>query len=122
VELAIVLPVLLLLIFGIVDFGRALQQQIQLTEAVREAARVGALSGTATDMQAQVTAVVGAAADVSYPTVTACTSASAAGADATVTARRTYAPISPLFAVMKFFGSTTTGFTITATGVMACTG
>jgi Flp pilus assembly protein TadG len=39
VEFAIVLPVLLLLILGIVDFGRALYTKNNLTAAVREGAR-----------------------------------------------------------------------------------
>jgi Flp pilus assembly protein TadG len=122
VELAIVLPVLLLLIFGIIDFGRALQQQIQLTEAVREGARVGALNGTIATMQAKVATVVGTGVTITYLTTTPCTSTAVAGSDATVTARRTYAPITPVFAVLQFFGGTATGFTITATGVMSCLG
>jgi Flp pilus assembly protein TadG len=43
VETAIVLPILLLLCFGIIDFGRALDAKIQLTQAAREGARVAAL-------------------------------------------------------------------------------
>jgi Flp pilus assembly protein TadG len=42
VEFAIVLPVLLLLVFGIIDFGRALYTQNNLTSAVREGARFAA--------------------------------------------------------------------------------
>ena len=116
------LPVLLLLVFGIIDFGRALQQQIQLTEAVREGARVGALNGTVADMQNQVTSTVGTGAALTFTGTAACTSAATATSTATVTARRTYAPVSPVFAVLQFFGGTATGFTITATGVMACLG
>lgn len=40
VEFAIVLPVLLLIVFGIVDFGRALYTANNLTSAVREGARL----------------------------------------------------------------------------------
>ena len=40
VEFAIVLPVLLLIVFGIVDFGRALFTLNNLTAAVREGARL----------------------------------------------------------------------------------
>jgi Flp pilus assembly protein TadG len=40
VEFAIVLPVLLLIVFGIVDFGRALFTLNNLTAAVREGARM----------------------------------------------------------------------------------
>ena len=44
VEFALLLPVLLLLLFGIVDFGRALNAQITLTQAAREGARLAALN------------------------------------------------------------------------------
>ncbi len=37
------LPLLLLIVFGIVDFGRMLNQQIMLTEAAREIVRPAAL-------------------------------------------------------------------------------
>jgi len=40
VEFAIVLPILLLLVFGVVDFGRALYTVNNLTSAVREGARL----------------------------------------------------------------------------------
>jgi len=36
VEFAIMLPLLLLLIFGIIDFGRALNAQVTITQAARE--------------------------------------------------------------------------------------
>ena len=43
VEFALLLPVLLLLVFGIIDFGRALNAQVTLTQAAREGARMAAL-------------------------------------------------------------------------------
>jgi hypothetical protein len=43
IELALVLPLLLLLIFGMVQFGRAYNAKVELTSAVREGARVLAL-------------------------------------------------------------------------------
>lgn len=47
VEFALVLPVLLILVFGIIDFGRMLNAQITLTEAAREGARATALLSAA---------------------------------------------------------------------------
>src|SRR5258708_21234350 len=44
VEFGIMLPLLLLLIFGIIDFGRALNAQITITQAAREGARLTALN------------------------------------------------------------------------------
>jgi Flp pilus assembly protein TadG len=44
VEFAIVFPLLVLLVFGIIEFGRAYNAQITLTHAAREAAREYAIS------------------------------------------------------------------------------
>jgi Flp pilus assembly protein TadG len=43
VEFAIVLPLLLLLVFGIIEFGRGYNVKVQLTSSVREGARELAL-------------------------------------------------------------------------------
>jgi Flp pilus assembly protein TadG len=43
VEMAIVLPILLLIIFGIIEFGRGYQVKVQLTGSVRDVARALAL-------------------------------------------------------------------------------
>ena len=43
VEMAILLPVLLLILVGIVEFGRALNVQVSLTQAAREGARYAAV-------------------------------------------------------------------------------
>lgn len=45
-ELAIVLPVLLLILLGTIDLGRAFYTYIALTNAAREAARYAAAHGT----------------------------------------------------------------------------
>jgi hypothetical protein len=44
VEMAIVVPLLLVLIFGMIDFGIFLYRDIGLTQGVREAARQGAVA------------------------------------------------------------------------------
>lgn len=48
VEFALVVPMLLLLVFGIIDFGRMLNVKITLTQAAREGARAAAV-GTVGD-------------------------------------------------------------------------
>jgi Flp pilus assembly protein TadG len=45
-EFAIVLPVLILLLVGIVDFGMVMGAQSQVANAAREGARAGALTGS----------------------------------------------------------------------------
>ena len=44
VEMAIVLPVLVALTFGIIDFGRILNAEIQLSQGAREGVRIAALA------------------------------------------------------------------------------
>jgi Flp pilus assembly protein TadG len=55
VETAIVLPVLLFVVFGIIDFGRMLNVQLKLTEAAREGARAAVMHA---DPDARVQQVV----------------------------------------------------------------
>ncbi|MDO5865652.1 MULTISPECIES: TadE/TadG family type IV pilus assembly protein [Paenarthrobacter] len=43
VEMALLLPVLLLILIGVIEFGRALNVQVSLTEAAREGARYAAV-------------------------------------------------------------------------------
>ena len=49
VETAVVLPILLLLVVAIVDFGRAFDAYIILTNAAREGARFGAIKPSLTE-------------------------------------------------------------------------
>lgn len=49
VEFALILPVLILFVFGIVEFGRAYSARIELTAAVREGARAVALGANTSD-------------------------------------------------------------------------
>lgn len=46
VEMALVLPVLLFLLMGMIDFGRMFNAQIQLSQAAREGVRLAALNTT----------------------------------------------------------------------------
>ena len=48
VEMALTLPIFLLLVFGIIEFGRALMVQQVVTNAAREGARHGVLPGVTT--------------------------------------------------------------------------
>ena len=55
VEMAIVTPILLLLVFGIVEFGFMFQRYVVLTNAAVEGARVATMPGyTAADARARV--------------------------------------------------------------------
>lgn len=56
VEFALVLPVLVLLLFGVIEFTRAYNAKTSMTHAAREGARTLALRGSVSDAQARVRA------------------------------------------------------------------
>jgi Flp pilus assembly protein TadG len=69
--MAVVLPLLLLLIAGIVDFAFLLQSFEVVTNAAREGARIGVLPGYGTtDIQNRVSQYVSAAGLTGTPTTT----------------------------------------------------
>ncbi|GLZ30130.1 hypothetical protein Lesp02_23200 [Lentzea sp. NBRC 105346] len=115
VEFALVLPLLLLLVCGIVDLGRALHAQVVLTQAAREGARLVALGQTDA-----VPRTLSAAAPVSpvQIAVTACP-ANLSTADAIVTVQHQFKFVTPVGA---FAGSLGAPITLTGRGVMRCLG
>lgn len=54
VELAILLPVLLMLLFGILEFGRVYGAYMVIHHSARDGVRVGAVGGTTAEIQAAV--------------------------------------------------------------------
>ncbi|WP_423799540.1 TadE family protein [Neobacillus sp. SAB-20_R2A] len=54
VETALILPILIMLLFGIVDFGRAFHAYLTLDHAGREAARLASLGKSDTDIRNKV--------------------------------------------------------------------
>lgn len=109
VEFALILPLLILLVFGIVEFGRGYNAKVTLTHAVREGARALAIGD---GDPVAVTKNAGGMLDPALMTVTA--PACTAGGDATVTA--TY----PFSYTIPLFGEGT--ITLTSEGVMRCNG
>ncbi len=126
VEFALLLPLLMLLLFGIIDFGRALNAQITITQAAREGARVAALAGaTTSSVQTRtINAAIGlnlTAANVPSPVI--CQSGDgAAGKNSTVTVNYTFNFITPVGAIAKVIGGGNFGSTLqlSAVGVMPC--
>lgn len=54
VEFAMVLPLLLVIMFGIVDFGRVFFSWVTVTNATREGARIGSLGSDAATVETRV--------------------------------------------------------------------
>jgi Flp pilus assembly protein TadG len=119
VELALVLPVLLLLVFGLIDFGRALNAQITLTQAAREGARLAALGQPSVPSRTQAAAT---GLNQVAVTVTSCAPGAGPGANADVQVSYQFSFVTPLGAIAGMFGGGGFGspITLTANGVMAC--
>ena len=124
VETAIVLPVLLFVLFGLIDFGRLLNVQLRLTEAAREGARAAVLAqpdSTVRDRLRTSADLTSTDLPDAQITVTDC---SGTGTSATVTV--TYAKfgfITPAGSLATLLGTTfTSKITPKATAVMNCAG
>lgn len=91
VEFILVLPVLLVVLFGIIQFGITFKDYIALTDAVRTGARTAAVSRYSTDPVADTVARVKSAADLTPSKMNvAVTSTWVHGDDVVVTARYPY--------------------------------
>ena len=121
VEFALVLPLLLLLLLGIVEFGRVYNAQMQLTAAARDGARVMTINSNSAAAAAEARAAVIASAPALAPAIAADqidiavspgnTDVCSPGAVATVTVAY------PLNFLSGLFGAT---ITLTGKGVMQC--
>jgi Flp pilus assembly protein TadG len=111
VEMAIILPLLVLLLMGIVEFGRAYNTKITLTHATREAVRVYSISGDTGDA---ADAVVAASHPLNPALLSVSTTACEEGEPTSVTATYPFSYDIPLF------GSAT--ISMSSTAVMRCGG
>jgi Flp pilus assembly protein TadG len=120
VEFAIMLPLLLLLVFGIIDFGRALNAQVTITQAAREGARLTALNqpNVVSRTQAAATGLSGVGVTVMSP----CPAGSGPTANADVKVTYTFTFVTPIGAIAAIFGKSGPGsaLTLSAQGVMPC--
>jgi Flp pilus assembly protein TadG len=124
VEMALVTPLLLLVLFGIIDFGRMLNCQINLTEAAREGARAAAVANP----PSSGTSAASSRIDLTLPagmtgvqkSISACSGPSA---DASVTLQYSYEFITPLGAIASMIGGAiNSSWPLTGKGVMPCAG
>jgi Flp pilus assembly protein TadG len=117
VEFALILPLLVTLVFGITEFGRAYFVQTTLSAAARDGVRVMALQNDQVAARASVKASASSLSltdtQISVTPVTCAVSGLTPAATATVTI--TY----PLQFVTKLFGASVT---LTGKGSMRCNG
>jgi Flp pilus assembly protein TadG len=125
VEFALVLPLLLLLVFGIIDFGRALNAQISLNEAAREGVRASALGQTAAAVQSRtISAANPVALAPANVAVAGCPVVPSATDNAKVTVSYTFSFVTPIGPLLSLFGGGGLSSTIAmhGQGVMRCDG
>ena len=115
VEFALVIPVLLLLVFGMLEFSRAYNVQISLTNAAREGARVMAIHDDPALAKNAAIAAAAPSVSVTNAQVTVSPSSCSANPGATVKATITY----PLSLMTGLFGAS---IPMTAVGAMTCGG
>jgi Flp pilus assembly protein TadG len=130
VEFALVVPVLLMVVFGIIDFGRMMNVQLQVSEAAREGARAATvITGTeserhdaaASRIALFTSSTIGGVefdgADSSF-----CSIAPGRGDINTVTASYQFTFITPVGDIGALFGGGRWGepITIESTSVMPC--
>lgn len=127
IELAMVLPILILLVLGIAEFGRAYNYNVSLSGAAREGARVFALDTadpvtTTRDAAPTIPGVIGVTCSINGVTAD-CSSACTAGAKAGVQASYDFAYLPALSGMVQFFGGDPLDpTTLTGIGVMRCGG
>jgi len=121
VEFAILFPVLLLMLFLIIDGGRALNAQITLTQAAREGARLAALGQPAATVQTSTAAAATGLSGVTVQ-VTGCPPGAGPTTSATVSVSYSFSFVTPIGAVAGLFGGSGPSgpTTLTAQGVMPC--
>lgn len=125
VEFALVLPLLLVLVFGIIDFGRALNAQISLNQAAREGVRASALGQTAAAVQSRtITAADPLPLTAPDVTVAGCPVTPVPAGNATVTVKYSFSFITPIGPLLSIFGGggLTSTIAMRSKGVMRCNG
>ncbi|WP_028269543.1 TadE/TadG family type IV pilus assembly protein [Arthrobacter sp. UNC362MFTsu5.1] len=123
VEMAIVLPLLLLVLIGIIEFGRVLNVQVSLTQAAREGARYAAIHHSDSSLDVSAVALAAAPSLSGLPvTVTHNAGSCTSGTNVTVTTKVTMSSMTG-FLDAGFFGQPVIfPLSMTGVGVMRCGG
>lgn len=101
VEFTLIVPIFLLLVFAIVDFGMGFHAWISVTNAAREGARIGSVGADAATIEARVRDTAGALDDTNL-TVVVTNAQGDPGESVGVEAEYEYQLITPLSGIMGF--------------------
>ncbi len=123
VEFALLLPVLLLIVFGTIDFGRAINAQITLTQAAREGARLASLGDSSSVVTTRTESAATGLSLGDRHRDHHCPVGAGTGVDAVVTVSYPFTFITPVGAFASMFGTATFGastLTVTAQRARLC--
>jgi len=120
VEFALLLPLLLLIVLGIIDFGRLLNAQITLTQAAREGTRLVALGQS--NVPSRTQAAAPGLSPVGVSIQSSCAVGAGPGSNAVVDTSYSFTFTPGLGYVVSLFGGTGLSgqITLSAQGVMPC--
>jgi Flp pilus assembly protein TadG len=119
VEFALILPVLLLILIGIIEFSRAFNAQLSLNQAAREGARYMAIHNNAGDAATAAANAAGRLAPTSVSTTFSVTGGgTTCAAGKQVTATTSYS----LTTMTGFLDAFTGTIVMTGKGTMSCGG
>ncbi|MDO8616501.1 MAG: pilus assembly protein [Dehalococcoidia bacterium] len=113
-ELVLLLPIFLILVFAIVDFGMGFHSYITVTNSAREGARLGAVGGSSAAI-AQRVRDTASTLDQGNLTVTVTNAQGPVGQSVTVKADYQYNLITPLTGLMSFVSGGSIGPTLDVT-------
>jgi Flp pilus assembly protein TadG len=98
VEFALIFPILIVILIGIIEYGSVFNAQLLLTGAAREGVRSMALTGSLPQAQtAAISAATGLAPALTATSVTAVPATCAIGTDVTVTIHYSHPFLTGLF-------------------------
>lgn len=117
-EFALVLPLLVLLVFAIIDFGRMMNAKITVTEAAREGARATALLDAEAGEQRATAAAADLQPGVEVDIVADCPTDPDPQADAVVAVSYEFRFVTPIDLLAGFAGGGR--LTLTSTSIMPC--
>jgi len=113
VEFTMLVPIFLVLLFAIIDFGMGFYSWISVTNGAREGARLGAVLATQTDIEDRVYQTVNLPDEATKMTVTVTNAQGQPGESVVVQVDYDYDLITPLAGIVSFMSGNVIGPTLT---------
>jgi len=113
VEFTLLLPIFLLLLFAIIDFGMGFYSWITVTNAAREGARLGVVMATSQEIEDRVYQTADLPNESTQMTVTVTNAQGQPGESVVVKVDYDYDLITPLAGIVSFISGNVIGPTLT---------